>query len=609
MPDTVEETDLEPAKTDEVTPSNRLVVAKGPPIPPKAGPRGGRPRADGAFPGLTAPPIPIDVPRPKFQVYRSDHINPAQRTKPALAWLAGLPTWAHDKITLYVYRDWPALRMVEEGSGEYAYIDKMVWSELTEDMSLLHRYGCGRYHIIVNDNKGALCTMYFTDLGNDMKSFPPSDKRISNVEQVDLDHPDNRSYVDFLRMKGTLPSQIDNIRKETEMATVSVVEKAMDQNATLMRTVVDMAKESGKQAPVPLAAPGEAKALDVMADAAKRSSEMMQAGATSMLTHAQEMLNEAKNVRSIPVQTQPASDPLALALQIVSIIRETGNASGSEVAELRKLVAQMQADQVKALSEQVRMLIDTKTVQPNSPFGAVEEGLRAMKSFKTVYGELIGDVPEEKGSNLVEEAAEVVMPKFMKQYGPFIQIGLSIVDNFMKTRVAQMQYAPQPQPQYYQSQMQPRMPQPQHAPTPAPPPWQTQQPVSTSASPSSPGPQLVAPAPVPTIDLSPEIQQLLATIAAPLFSHLTIDKTGTDFADWFIYKLGQGTYDSITELGWEKILAALYTFPMTGQALAQYPPMKIEEFVKEFCNPQWEEEDETTLPPSPSSDILPPGAA
>lgn len=537
----------------------------------------------------------IDVPRPKFQVFRSEHVNPAQRIKPALGWLHGLPTWARDKITLYVYRDWPTLKIVDtEQTGEYSYIDKMVLGELMDESALLNRYGCGRYHVIVNDNKGALCTLYITDLGNDMKSFPPSDRRVSDIDQVDLSHPDNRSYVEFLRMKGVLPSQIDNIRKEGEMATAQVVDRVMEQNSKLTDQLLSSAKEQSKPAPAPVQAPGDAKALDVMADAAKRSNEIMQ----STFTAAHGMLTDAKKELDSVGPKRSDEGEFERAIKLLGVIQQAGNSGAAEVAELRKMVATMQAEQVKSLADQVNRLIEAKSVAPSSAFGGVTEGLKALKEFKATYGELIGE-PEDK--NPVEEAAETIAPKFMRQWGPIIQMGMQLANNFFLARAASVQQPAAYQPQYAPYPQQPYPYPPQQATQPAP---QAPQPMQFGnrgpnmpqpPQPASVGPQLVpTTSPYPSIELSQEVMQLLSEIAIPLFSHLNISLTGTDFADWFVRNRGEVEYQAVVEMTPEAILSALYTFPQTAGPLQRFPVPNIDAFVREFCDPQFGDDEEET---------------
>ena len=132
-------------------------------------------------------------------------------------------------------------------------------------------------------------------------------------------------------------------------------------------------------------------------------------------------------------------------------------------------------------------------------------------------------------------------------------------------------------------------------------------------TPQTPGPQLVqARHPLATLDpatFTPELSQLLSAISIPLGAHLTEDINGSAFADWFMSGFGEGTHGQIVEFGLENVIAALYSFPPTLVAVQGFPVEKVQEFVAEFLNPQFEEgegegdggEESTTTTPKPDT--------
>ena len=88
-----------------------------------------------------------------------------------------------------------------------------------------------------------------------------------------------------------------------------------------------------------------------------------------------------------------------------------------------------------------------------------------------------------------------------------------------------------------------------------------------------------------------ELTHILTAISTPLFLHLSEnDLNGTTFADWFLNGFPQDTYDSIVGFGLEDVLNALYSFPMIGNGLVQFPPEKVRTFVEEFLSPNFEDD-------------------
>ena len=77
-------------------------------------PRGGRARKDGAPPGVTLSDKPAPLPRPKYNVYKSDATSPMQRSKAGYSWLHACQPWVKDRILIYVYREWPILKMLSD---------------------------------------------------------------------------------------------------------------------------------------------------------------------------------------------------------------------------------------------------------------------------------------------------------------------------------------------------------------------------------------------------------------------------------------------------------------------------------------------------------------
>lgn len=601
----------------------------------------GRPNNEAERRVYLDPNKPMPVPTPPYRTFKSDSTHPAQRSKGGFTWWNSLPTWAKDHIEVYVYREHPVLLEppIDEETRKpkwWKYVDKVIGNEpFLDDLDLLQRYGCGSYKLDVNEvtdrksgDSRTKCQIYVLHVGGgDYKSNPPTDKRVSDVKQVDLTHPANTSYVAYLRGKGLLPDQREQERENEDMATAQMIDKVLDQNANLTAQLT----KREPAAATPQQAPADAKLVELLVDGARRSNEMVQDASTKaneIITKARadaDAQRSAQTVVSLAAPAAPAVDPLTQALAIMEIINKRGSTSDAEMAQLRMQIQQMQMDQVKTLSAQVDKLLDTKTVQPNSPFGAVKEGLQAMKDFKSTYEDMTGG--NEKDSNPVEEAVDAVAPKWMKTWMPIITMGMNLATTFFQSKMAPQtsQYMPVPgyppqqpygPPPQYVGPGGGYGPQPMPAPSQAPKPWQTA-PAPTTANGGNGGNGLAL---VPTGDapgmpngagepptLPPDVIQLLEVIKIPFFSHLNIDASGAMLADWFFRKLGEDTYKEVAAMGPEAILNALRTYPPIAGPLQAYKPEVVEKFVKEFCDPPPDEDEDydedQTLPVNPGGTV------
>jgi len=541
------------------------------------------------------------VPEPKFRKFKSDATDPHQRTKSFYNYWNGLPDWARENTLCYVYREHPVLIWIDRDkedkspSQEFNYIDKISGTEpLQDDADLLNRYGCGNYKltfnaIIAGQANRTLCNVYAVNLGGgDYRSNPPTDQRIVDSKNVDLDHPSNKAYVAYLRGVGLLPSQIDAIKGEQEMATVQVLKEQQATTDKLVDTVVKMAtdKSERKGDNSDVLEKAMTGAMDIMAKGSEAAIKVTQE-ANAYASRVREEA-DAKRVANSPV----AADPLTLALKIVELMRGGATSGDAEVVALRAQIDKLRDDQVAMMREELRSLRE-KPASTNNPFDNIEAGLTAIKKMREMTEEISGS--GDKG-NVVEDVADAAgAPKWLVRFSPLIQQGLSIIDGFIRMRAGQNippgQFPPQA-PGYPQN--------PQNFPQAtgmAPQPWAPQ-------PPQAPGPQLVqARHPLATLDpeqFTPELTQLLSAIAIPLGAHLAEDINGTAFADWFMSGFGEGTHTQIVGFGPEGVIAALYSFPPTLQAVQGFPVEKVQEFVTEFLNPQFEDD---TTPDEPGSAI------
>jgi hypothetical protein len=303
-----------------------------------------------------------------------------------------------------------------------------------------------------------------------------------------------------------------------------------------------------------------------------------------------ESFDQAKAMLPTAATVAPSHDPMAMALEIVKLIREERTpAQGSDARydELQRQLAQRDQSQIDRLTKQVETLMDAKVTGPaasTSPFSAMNEGLTSLEKFNEVMTRLRGDKEEDPVTDTIADAT----PKWMR---PILPILPGLAQGIMAYLQQRNQ---QPQPAYYQTPdgrilplAQPQMVQPQ--------PQIAAPPMNWNGPGVAPRSTQFGPQPVPSPTTSPAedpIYQLLSSITIPLLNNLQVNGTGTDFADWFVGGYGQQVYEEVAQLGPDTLFAAISTFPPinTHPIYGTIATEKVKEFVTEFCDPKWDEE-------------------
>jgi hypothetical protein len=531
---------------------------------------GGRPRDDGSVTGLTAPLQLRHVPRPVNTTFKSDSPNPSQRPKAAFTWCAGLPEWAKNKVLGYVYRDWPYLIAIPdptpgERRTEFAYIDKVTGPEMMKDeIDLLNRYGCGRYRVIINEEDSrpgegkTLCTIYCSGLSNDLKSFPPADRRITDLTQVDLSHPDNRSYVEYLRGRGLLPEQRSEKDKENEMATVT----AVSEMTGLVKELVQDRNKKGND--------GDGKSLDLIADAAKRSMEMTQKSAEDYAARTRALDEEISKRRESMVITSstppaPQESPLKMALEIVQLMNSN---KGSD-----DIVAKFMEQSNKQL-ERMEVMFKESLNRPQAQPTPIVDRIKDLKDLREISRDLFGDNKEEA---TIADAAGDLAPRWMRPFIPLIApLATGLLQAFM---------APKPM-----GAPPVQFPQQQQGIYPPPPPVQFPQQFQPN-----PGPVAVPqPQPQAQTQMPPQVLKLMQMIELPFLKQIQNPAmTGTDFAGWFVDGIDLATYEQVATFGPEALFQAICAYPPITEELVRVnmPESRVRSFLAEFCDPKWENEE------------------
>jgi hypothetical protein len=532
--------------------------------------------------------IPIPIPSPRFTVFKNDATNPNQTSKKFYNYWNELPGWAKDRLTLYVYRDWPVLVQVKEDSGEFAYIDKISGNQpLQDDIDLMNMYGTGSYKLMLSE-KNCLCTVYVQNVGmNDLKSHPPADRRISDVKQVDLDHPGNKSYIEFLRMGGKLPEQQKGKEAEAEMAAISLVEKLQERNDTLVDKALTAAA-AGRRDTEPTEQ-AITRAIDVVADGAKKSN--------AMLSEAYQTIKATREEGQ-----SSATETLNLAIQLAREFAGAKDKPGDDevVRELRARLDKIQDDRMRALEEEIKAA-RTAPTSAGSPFSSAKEGLSTIKEMKSMLEEL--GLSSKEPSPAEEIADATGMPKWMPMV---LQYGAPLLNNLLNVFLVSRGMVPPPQPSPGMGGMpggMPGMPNPgpgafpgQSGPQPTPMPRAQQPATPQAAQPGLPPPPMTngqaqapaefSPSGTPTYGLHPDIADLLFEIKTPLTQYIVSDASGDDYAPVFCDNYGLDAFSTVAGFGVEGLMSAITNYPpiTTRLQALSIPLERLNKFVTEFVN-------------------------
>lgn len=499
----------------------------------------GRARKDGISPKVAATGKDWEVPGTNYSSFKSDAVNPNQKTRAFYKYWNELPEWAKGKTICYVYRDWPVLLSIDDdaekekpaGQREYKYIDKISGNTpLQDDTDLMQRFGCGGYSLSFNEQpgRGQICQVMIPMVGNDMKSFPPSDKRVVRFDQygVDLNHPANKSYVDFLRMRGKLPEQKDEEEEMAQLAQVEAVRALTESNERLTSKVIDMAEQKG-----------EARASTPQATADNALLNGVVQGMTQTFGAGITMLSDAaKKSNEIMAQQQhtpaPGVDP---------VVNELRN----EIARLRE---DRFAQQIDILRAEMRAIAERSTSNNNPPQN-VSETVSTFKQMRELF--------EDLGIGETKAAAADNKPWWVDFALALAPVVAPIAQSFMARAMTANQ--PQQQPVTTVTQMPSVQQQPQQ----------------------QPQPQQIAPATNEQVQL----QKIIGAIEKPLDAHLMLqeEKSGELFAQHFIDGFSEDWFKYFKADGSENLRVSLLTYPSIAGVMAKYPSTKVATFLSEFC--------------------------
>jgi hypothetical protein len=482
-------------------------------------------------------------------------------------WLS-LPEPMVELADVRTYREWPIIDRKLSNAENNQSISRIQgkcpftvenWRE-----ELLHRFGTGTYKFMMNEagTPGWVCQAY-VKTREDMESHPP---RI-DLRELNRGHPDNQSYIDGLRARGTkFPGDPDYVAPKDEERKDDMEGSAVQE---LVSTVRELATERNQPTPIPLTEQAVVKAMEMTNKAANTSIEMVRDTNTKLSTANAAGQDPAKMLGSLVDVVQkivPKPDDTVLK-QVLA-----------DNAALRKDITDMQTARMKSLEDEIKASRAIVTAPPSKEKTLLEQ-LDERIAIDERLDKLTGrnkrrkhnddddddEDQEEKPRKMgMLEKIVNVIPVISTTVLSLGQIGASMMHNYA---VAQSAAAA----------------------------------VRNPAQPPQPGPQPEKPPELPAgalpagqTDEAGQIRialEWLTSVQPVFFSHFFGEKSGGDtFAHWVVTSgmgadqtlEGRQTYESVKAAGKANILSLLQMHALWGQIGSNQG--KVEQFVENFID-------------------------
>ncbi len=481
-----------------------------------------------------------------------------------------------DRAVCYVYRTYPVTNVnppgenIEDDSKKSKYLD-VTSQPFESDEDVWRRYGAGDYKFYLNDvdfpGRGKTqMTCYFQGT-REWEQYPPQ----IDLKTLDMADPKNGAYIRYLQQKGLLPKDGD---EDDDMSS-----RLADTVDSLTTKIVDMASR-----PATPAAPAPA---NFSANATSEAVAAVTQGFAAANRVQMEMLSAAVDkATAVQARTQDPFDTLAKIMgtmremypkQDNSALEATLRASLERSAGLEDKLAQMQA----SLAEQRVRDLEAKLAerqaqqQPNAPakdlFTQAREFAELQRELKGILNgtkETDDDSDESRPSGRGEPWYAKHLPAALGFAG-FVIAGLN---SYMHNRAVAATHQGQP------------------APPPAPPPDllppAMQQAAAVIANPAEQG--------APPMDpRAQQVQLLIKAIETPLSRYLEDNRSGHDFAEWFVDSYGEALFREVQTAGADNIVMAISQYAPALFGKMQQAPTVAHQFVTDFLTgPQEEGEGE-----------------
>lgn len=531
---------------------------------------------DDSVPAVTVPAGMIRAPakgerplpdiRPPWHKYGTD--EPAGR-KPRqfFDWWSGLGQKDQQRLIAYVYRSWPVgfqekTNPRTKKATRSTQIAKVAGEQPIKDLEdFKRRFGSGEYRIRLNEQVSQKTTICFCHIQIHDEEYPPV---ISDLAWLDLHHPLNKSYIEFLRFKGV---EIPGDKRQTErqeeedMANTEAVKELTGAVTEMAQLAVSTAQRGEKQ-PVDSATTAVIKGLEVMQQAGNASIAMVKEAAASLnrpaaLDPVESLGRLAGTLKDVASALRPEKDDSSTHLMgMLDAILKQQEISRQREGELYTRLLGIQADQINRLQTSVDRLLTEKQAQAATaaPPGSIEELVGKLKSLRSGLKELMGenedDRPARRGSlleTLVENA-----PALLQGLGGVVSGAAAAWHNAAVVRTGQG--------------------------TPIP----VTLPTATAESPAE-----IPPPATGTAEQQQEVRNMLdqlQMLKAPLVKALDDGKTGDEFADDMIELMGRSMYDQIREAGKETLYKILQLHLPDVWRMAQGMPQRFDRFIDQFLS-------------------------
>lgn len=423
--------------------------------------------------------------------------------------------WAHTDG--YLYRNWPIINRKPFNIGRFPTTECPTFNR---DW-LLKNFGSGDYKILVTDtNKtikgkgGKFFEAFFSLRDND---YPP----VVVIEELDVDHRDNRTYVDKLRAEGKLDS--DGRVKMNQPIAAGNDPALMALVTTLVRQIT------------------EAKNQVVSKDPAAEAISSI-----FMKTHEQSMQLLKDQVKS--------DDPDKLvkmlgALKEMLPKAESGNSMLEVVVKMNENMAKIQADASKGREDLLMKMMEI--VGTKKEEGGIKEQLEVFQMMKEVMG------GGEGGANRTPKWWEVAIEQGAPIVGKAFDMMLAVMSIKNYEKGLKMQPGGQTNPG-------------------ATSPVVVQQPQQVES-----GKVVEMPRQEMGEKQVSQFGMMLRQYGGLILNAINKEQSGDDFADALVGMVGKPTYVQIVQMGKDGMLAEMKAVPEFWEKLAPIEPMVVQ-FVEEF---------------------------
>jgi hypothetical protein len=521
------------------------------------------------------PPTPV---RKRGRPINPDKIDvphlpkpPSYRPKPA----AGFKYWRDtdakypNRVLVYGYRRWPITN--RDLVGKSRNIDK-ISVPFPEDFEneILHRYGSGDYRFDLTDSafNKKVCEISISGLRD--PDYPPA----IELEELVMDDPANRSYVENLRIKG----QLGSANKGEDVAGNEALASVLESNQALTERVLDMATE--RQAPE-----AEKHPVNIDVEAASRSMDIIDRAAGMG-----ERIIEKATTKAAEIGGRQ-QDPLAIVdglVKIVESMRPKTESTGpdpmltallEEAKQLRAQLFEVQKTQMDALRQDLAAArvagMNPQLQQPLLPGQApgfqpqmldgLDKLMNVLDRLKKSFGG--GEEELERAREAPTNMWASILPIAIPAFTGVVAMLSNMMYNYAASKMGREPTAPPQVPQgaYTPEQLAELA---------------AGQPVTEQ--PGQPQPQAPGGA-----DMGNPYTKMLAELKDPLLRALNNPDVeegshpGADFAYLLMQWKGRMAYDALRELGKDVIIQLLHTYPPIWTEVVK-TPQKFSAFLDEF---------------------------